>query len=388
MTTKRNHRLIALRSKAKREGWLHWVRSEADERAMLELGAYVDQRRIDHVVEFGHRYLRHTEGSTWAGLPFDLLSWQYEQLFGPLYGWVYDSEEWGRTIRRYRTAYVQLPKKNGKSPTAAYVGLYALCGDGEAGAKVFSVATSRDQASIVHSHATRMVDSSPELSDELKINRTTKAITHEATYSEYRVLSAAPRRNEGWNGHCCVADELHMWSGRALFDALRWMFASRPSPLFFMITTAGDDTNGVAYEQYEYGKSILNGRVIDHTYLPLIYEADPGDDVGAESTWQKANPSWGDTVKASEFRQAYNQALTSRAALDRFRQLRLNIWRTGQTGWLDVLEWDAGPDRRRKAVERAEQADEQANNSRGSAVGRGRTRRKAARQANPASGKA
>ncbi len=342
----RSHKLLAARSKAKRQGWLHWVRSEADERAMLD-GCWVDQRRIDHVVEFGKQYLRHTEGSAWAGQPFHLMEWQYEQLFGPLFGWVQDSQEWKRIVRRYRTAYVQLPKKNGKSPTAAYVGLYMLAADQEFGAKVFSVATSRDQASIVHSHATRMVDCSPELSDELKINRTTKAIVHEATYSEYRVLSAAPRRNEGWNGHCCVADELHMWSGRALFDALRWMFASRPSPLFFMITTAGDDTSSVAYEQYEYGKQVESGRVVDHTFLPVIYEAQPGDDISLEETWLKANPSMPETVKPSEFRQAYNQALSSRAALDRFRQLRLNVWRTGQIGWLDPLEWDAGPDRRR-----------------------------------------
>lgn len=344
----RSHRLLAARARAKRQGWLGWIRSEADERAVLD-GCWFDQSRADHVIEFGRRYLRHTEGSSWAGKPFELMDWQRENLFCPLFGWVHESQEWRQIVRRYRTAYVQLPKKNGKSPTAAYVGLYMLCGDGEFGAKVFSVATSRDQASIVHSHATRMVDCSPELSDELKVNRTTKAIAHEATYSEYRILSAAPRRNEGWNGHCCVADELHMWSGRALFDALRWMFASRPSPLFFMITTAGDDTSSVCYEQYEYSQQLLTGRLYDMTYLPVIYEAKSTDDVGAEKVWQAANPSFGETIKPSEMRQAYEQAKLSRAALDRFRQLRLNIWRTGQIGWIDPALWDAGVDRRRAA---------------------------------------
>ena len=343
----RIHRLAAVRAKAKRGGWLRWIRTEADERFALD-GGWFEQRRADHVAEFGRKYLVHTEGQAFAGKPFEFMRWQREQLFGPLYGWVHNSEEWRGVVRRYRQAYVQVPKKNGKSPTGAFVGLYSLCADNEFGANVFSVATSRDQASIVHGHAVRMVQSSDLLSAELKINMTTKAIKHEATFSTYAVLGSAPRRNEGWNGHACVADELHMWRGRELFDALRWMFASRPSPLFFQITTAGDDTASVCYDQYEYAKSVLSGATYDPHFLPVIYEAAPGDDPGDPATWRKANPSFGETVKESEMRSAYEQAKHSKPALERFCQLRLNQWRTGVQGWLDASQWDAGGERRKE----------------------------------------
>ena len=344
----RVHRLAAVRARAKREGWLPWIRCEADERFALE-GGWFDPVRANHVVDFGRNFLVHTEGSTWVGQPFELMTWQRERLFMPLFGWVHHSEEWRGVVRRFRQAYVQVPKKNGKSPTGAYVGLYMLCGDGEFGANVFSVATSRDQASIVHGHAVRMVQSSDVLSKALKINLTTKKISYPDTFSSYAVLGAAPRRNEGWNGHACVADELHMWRGRELFDALRWMFASRPSPLFFQITTSGDSTVSVCYDQYEYAKSVEAGRVYDPSFLPLIYEAQPGDDPGASETWKRANPSFGETVKESEMRTAYEQAKVSKPALERFCQLRLNMWRTGARGWLDATKWDAGSDRRRKA---------------------------------------
>lgn len=350
MTRPRSAKLIAAKAKARRQGWSKWIRSEADERAILD-GYYVDQRRADHVVEFGPRYLRHQRGD-FAGRPFELLPWQEDQLFRPLFGWVHDSNEYGRQVRRYRRAYVQVPKKNGKSPTGAYVALYMLVADGEPGAECYSAATDRAQAGIVWNTAATMADASPKLARVLKLNRTACNIAYRATNSFYRVLSGCPRRNEGWEAHCIIADELHKWYGRELYDALKWAFASRAEPMLFQITTAGDDTTSVCYEQRDYACDVAAGRVYDPQFFPLVFEPDPDDDPDDEATWRKVNPSLGSgrqyPLKLSAFRSDHREAKQNRGLYEAWKQLRLNLWRSSSTPWLDRLQWDAGSALRKK----------------------------------------
>lgn len=354
MSKPRAARLIAAKAKARREGWARWIRSEADERAVLE-GYYFDQERADHVCEFGPAYLKHYGDPEWWGKPFEPMEWQRDELFSPLFGWVHDSDEWGRTVRRYRRAYVEIPKKCGKSPTGSYIALYMLVGDGEniRGSKCYSVSTDKEQAGIAHQHAIDMVEASPKLSKLLRCNRTNKNISCPATNGFYRVLSSCPRRNEGWNAQLIVADELHQWYGRELWDALKWAFASRAEPLLFAITTAGNDTESVCYEQYEYAKDIIAGRRVDLEYFPLIYEAEPDDDPHDEETWRKANPSLGEVIKLSTFRSDKLEAEgTSLGAWHKWLQLRLNVWQTATEPWINANKWDAGVAERKKRKRR------------------------------------
>jgi phage terminase large subunit-like protein len=340
----RSGRLLAARAKAKRGGWLDWVRTEADERALLD-GCYFDRRRADHVVEFGRLYLRHTQGD-FAGKPFALLDWQEDQLFRPLFGWVYDSEEYGRTIRRFRRAYVRIPKKNGKSAIASYLALYMTLADGEPGAECYSASTDKNQASIVWLAAVEMAEQSPAIAKTIRVNRVIKNLAHHDTSSFYRVLSACPRRNEGWKAHLIVADELHKWYGRELFDALKWAFASRSQPMLFMITTSGDDPTSVCHEQDDYAQQVLRGDVKDQSFFPLLYGATPRDDVHDETTWFRANPSLGRTpdapLKLSSFRTDYEEAKQSHGLFESWKQLRLNVWRKSAAPWIDTHRWDAG----------------------------------------------
>ncbi|HRF01691.1 MAG TPA: terminase large subunit, partial [Pirellulaceae bacterium] len=247
-------------ARAKREGWAHWIRSEADEEAVRR-GMRFDQRLVDRVVAFGARLLRHCEGPS-AGLPFTLMDWQHDQLFGPLFGWQRWSEHYQRWVRRYDRVYVEVAKKNGKSPTGAYIGLYELVGDEEPGAKVFSAATDKDQASIVHGHAINMAESSPRLMDLLRINRTTKAISFPQNRGVYRVISSNPRGQEGLNANCIIADELHVWRGRELWDAIKYAFASRPEPIFFAITTAALQTAPNVFVNTAVNASVANSGYI------------------------------------------------------------------------------------------------------------------------------
>ena len=342
-----SNKLLAARATAKRGGWLDMVRSEADERAMLG-GCRFSQRRADHVCEFGPRYLELV--GEFKGQEFEPLAWQRDQLLRPLFGWVRFDDEWGKWVRRYNRAYVQIPKKNGKSPLGAYVALYLLVGDGRNtwGANVYSASTDKEQAGIVHKAAAEMVRASPRLREVLEC--TNDNIAHHDRDGFYRVLSSCPRRNEGWNANGIVADELHKWAGFELWDALKWAFASRSEPLLFAITTAGCDLESVCYGQYQYAKDVLSGDVVDAGFFPLVYEAAHDDDPSDEATWRKANPSLGDVIKLSKFREDHDEAKAlGGTSWRKFLQLRLNLWQQGAAPWLDRSKWDAGTRRRAAA---------------------------------------
>lgn len=335
-------RLGSLKRKAKREGWLKYILSAADEAAMLN-GCTFDIARAEHVEEFFAAFLRHSQGSDFAGKPFTLLDWQRDKLFYPLFGWIKTNER-GNQVRRYRKAYVEIPKKNGKSTIASGVGLYMLCADGEPGAEIYSAATDRTQANIVHREAVNMIEQSPQLSKVLDINRSTWNIQYKALKSFYRALASKPQNNEGFKAHCIIADELHAWTGqkgRDLYDALRWAFASRTQPLFFQITTAGQDLLSVCGEQHEYAKQIIEGKAFDDAFFGFIAAADPNDDPFNPDTWKKANPSLGQTMTLESFAGDALEASKTPSGTARHKRYRLNIWTTGDDAWLPMPAWEA-----------------------------------------------
>lgn len=340
-------KLPALKAAARREGWAEWIQSERDERAVLA-GMRFDLDRVERARQFGRRFLRLWE-DPFKGLPFEWMDWQYHDLFGPLFGWVRWSADYNRWVRRYKHVYCEVAKKNGKSPTGAYIGLYMLVGDQEGGASVFSAATTKGQAGVVHNHAIKMVRASPRLMDLLEIHKSTATISHEASNSVYRALPGVAGVNEGLNASCIINDELHVWKGRDLWDALKYAFASRAEPILMSITTAGTDTESVCYEQHSYSKAVIAGDIEDLTFLPLIYAADEGDDESKESTWRKANPSLGHSITVAAVRDEYNAAKASPAALAGWRRYRLNRWLSSETVWLPPNAWnkcgqDYGPE--------------------------------------------
>jgi phage terminase large subunit-like protein len=311
-----------------------WIKSEADEIAVHQ-GCYFDQHAADHVEEFFRRFLRHSKGR-WGGKPFELIDWQRDDLIFPIFGWKLPD---GR--RRIRKVYCEVPKKQGKSTICSGVGLYMLVGDGEPGAEVYSAATDQNQAGIVHGEAINMVDASPELSALIDINRSTKTITFPHTKSVYKALSSDAHSKEGLNASCIIADELHVWRGRVFWDALKYAFAAREQPLLFMITTAGDDTLSVCYEQRTYAKQVASGEVQDLRFHSYIAAAEADDDWTDEKTWFKANPSLGQTQSLDDFRADFEEALKTPTTQSSFKRYRLNIWATGSNPWLSYHQWQA-----------------------------------------------
>lgn len=315
-----------------------WIRTASDELAARN-GCRFSERHAEHVAEFFRRFLRHSKGQ-WAGEPFELLDWQRDDVIYPLFGWLRPD---GR--RRFRRAYIEIPKKNGKSTLAAGIGLYMLVGDAEAGAQVFSAAADREQASIVHREAINMVDASPALSAKLEINRSTHNIHYPEQRAFYRALSSTPAGKEGFDGNCCIIDELHIWRGRELWDALRYMGRARRQSLVFVITTAGNDMQSVCREQHDYAEKILDGTFEDDRYFAYIRAVSKEEidrhGVDDRRLWRQANPSMGITIDEDEFGRDVAEAKNTPTALASFLRYSFNIWSTGTSRWLNLARWRA-----------------------------------------------
>lgn len=311
---------------------LAWCRNDAD-RAAVQAGCRFDERLAAHAAGFFPRFLQHSKGQ-WAGQAFELLQWQRDLLIYPIFGWIRKDG-----TRRFRRAFVEVAKKNGKSTLASGIGLYLLVADGEPGAEVYSAASDRDQASIVHGEAIRMAEASAALSACLKINRSNRNILYEHTNSWYRALSNEPGGKEGLNIHACIIDELHVWHGRELWDTLRYGYRSRRQPLQFVITTAGDDDQSICYAELERARAIIRGDVRDHAYFGLVYEAQPEDDWLDESVWEKANPSLGSTFTVESLREDAEAAKGKAGDEAVFKRYSLNIWQRATNPWLSMDDW-------------------------------------------------
>ena len=292
-----------------------------------------DKSRADYAVSF-IECLCHTKG-TWAGKPFTLIDWQ-EQIIRDIFGIIKPNG-----YRQFNTAYIEIPKKMGKSELAAAVALLLTCGDGEERAEVYGCAADRQQASIVFEVAADMVRMCPALNRRVKILTATKRIVYLPTNSFYQVLSAEAYSKHGFNIHGVVFDELHTQPNRKLFDVMtKGSGDARMQPLYFLITTAGTDTKSICYETHQKAKDIIEDRKIDPTFYPVIYGADENDDWTDPKVWKKANPSLGITVGIDKVRAACESAKQNPAEENSFRQLRLNQWVKQAVRWMPMEKWD------------------------------------------------
>jgi len=244
--------------------------------------------------------------------------------------------------RQFNTAYIEIPKKNGKSELAAAVALLLTCGDGEQRAKVYSCASDKNQAKIVFEVAVAMVRKSPALTKRVKITESTKTLVYMPTESTYQVLSADVANKHGFNTHGVIFDELHTQPNRKLFDVMtKGSGDARMQPLYFLITTAGDNTNSICYEVHQKALDILSGRKTDPTFYPVIFGAAETDDWTDPKVWKKANPSLGITIGLDKVKAACESAKQNPAEENSFRQLRLNQWVKQAVRWMPMAKWDA-----------------------------------------------
>ena len=293
-----------------------------------------DKAAADYAVGF-IECLCHTKG-TWAGKPFELIDWQ-ERIIRDIFGILKPNG-----YRQFNTAYIEIGKKNGKSELAAAVALLLCCGDGEERAEVYGCAADRQQASIVFEVAADMVRMCPALGKRVKILASQKRMVYLPTNSFYQVLSAEAYSKHGFNIHGVVFDELHTQPNRKLFDVMtKGSGDARMQPLYFLITTAGTDTQSICYETHQKAKDILEGRKIDQTFYPVIYGAKEDEDWTDPEVWKRSNPSLGITVGIDKVQAACDSARQNPAEENSFRQLRLNQWVKQSVRWMPMDKWDA-----------------------------------------------
>lgn len=289
--------------------------------------SHYDKKKADRAVTFIEN-LCHTKGK-WAGTPFWLLPWQ-EQLIRDIFGIVKPNGN-----RQFRTAFVEICKKVGKSELAAAVALYLLYADNEPSAEVYGAAADRQQASIVFDVAKQMVEMSPALMKRSKLMGATKRIVNYSNAGYYQVLSAEVGGKHGFSVSGLVFDEIHTQPNRQLYDVLtKGSSDARQNPLHFIITTAGNDRHSIAYELHTKAVDILEGRRVDPTFYPVVYGLKDDEDWEDEANWYKVNPSLGYTVDIERLRDAYREAKQNPADEITFKWLRCNMWVSSTVAWI------------------------------------------------------
>jgi phage terminase large subunit-like protein len=282
--------------------------------------------------------LPHIKGPK-SGKKIELEPWQIF-ILTTIFGWIKPDG-----YRRFRRAYIEVPRGNGKSAISSGLGLYMLCMDGEGGAEVYSFATTRDQAKIVFGDAQNMARKTPKMSSTLGITVNAHNISVLDSMSKFEALSAEGSTLDGLNSHFAVVDELHAHKSRTVFDVVETSMGKRPQSLLWVITTAGSNRAGICYEVRSFVQKVLLKQVEDESQFGIIYGLDEDDDWTTEEALIKANPNWGVSVMPEAILPLQAKAMSMPSAANNFRTKHLNEWVNADVAWMDMRAWDACEDR-------------------------------------------
>lgn len=296
-----------------------------------ERGLFFDERAAKIAIAF-FQVLRHWKGE-WAGRPVALEPWQQFMIWS-LFGWKRENG-----ARRFRQAYVEVPRKNGKTTVAAGIGLLMMLVDNEPGAEIYTAATKRDQARIAHKDAAEMVRQSPELRQMVTRFKDNLHVVESA--SKFEPLGRDADSTDGLNIHGAICDEVHAWKSRDLWDKIETATGARRQPLVLGITTAGYDRQSLCFNLHDYTEKVVSGVIEDDSFFGLIYTIDEGDDWTDEAVWFKANPNLGVSKKLHDMRTLAARAKEMPTALNAFLRLHLNVWTQASERWIHPDKWRA-----------------------------------------------
>lgn len=307
-------------------------------------GIWFDQEAADYAFSFFEGVLRLSEGQ-FEGKAFELHPSQ-AFIVGSLFGW---KRADGR--RRFRRAYIEQGKGNGKSPMAGGIGLYGMTAAGEAGAQIYAAAAKREQAGILFADAVKMVKQSPALEKRLEFSGGPGRefnIAHHASGSFFRPVSRdTGKTGSGPRPYFVLADEVHELPDRKIIEMLERGFKFRREPLLFMITNSGSDRSSVAWEEHEHAVKVAAGNydavndptflgeIIDDTTFSYVCALDEGDDpLSDPNCWVKANPLLGVTITEEYLRETVAQARDIPGKLNGILRLHFCVWTDAETAWM------------------------------------------------------
>jgi phage terminase large subunit-like protein len=290
-----------------------------------------NEQFAQHAINFIEE-LEHTTGEH-AGRKFLLEGWQSFIVWN-LFGFLNPDGS-----RRFARAYVEVPRKNGKSTFSSAVMLYGLIADDEPGAQIYSAATKLDQAMMVFGESVRMCQNTDWLKDAVTVNNSVnnRRIIHEQNL--YKPLEWNPNKQDGLNTHMAVIDEYHAHPNDELYNVIFNSMGARRQPLLFTITTAGFNRESACYRHRAYCQNVLNGTIQDDALFSVIYTLDDGDDWMDEKVWAKANPNWGISVYPRKLQQALTEAKEYTSKEVEFKTKLLNVWTDTEQTWIADNIW-------------------------------------------------
>lgn len=300
-----------------------------------------DESIVERIFKFAS-LMKHWQGPC-AGEEFKPEPWQMF-IFGSVFGWVHKDTGY----RRFSTAYVEVPRKNGKTFMSATIAAYGMIGDSEQGAEVYSVANKREQAARVWNDVEKCVKHSDMLRKYIRTRwiGSVKTLVCDKFDSFFKPLASDYSKNDSLNPHIVIFDELHELKDRRLFDVIVEAFGARTQALLFIITTSGFNVDGVCYEQNRKVASILgNDDYKDDTFFGFISTVDDPEKWEDEEEWKKANPNLGVSKPIEKIRQRYNSAMNTISEKNAFMNKQLNIWTRAKEAWVKMEEYDKCPDK-------------------------------------------
>lgn len=301
-----------------------------DKRECIDKGFYLDVTAGEKPVHFVQK-LKHTK-DRWAGLPLLLEPWQMFILFN-LYGWKKSNGK-----RRFRTAYVEVARKNGKTALAAGVALYGLYAEQISRAEVYSVATTKDQAKLCFNDAKAIVGITA-LKQRLNVYR--DSITYDALGSYFKAVSSDYGVHDGYSPSTVIVDEYHAHKDNGMVDVMQSGQAAREEPVNFIITTAGFNKNYPCYAFRKNAKNVINGVTDDESLFAIIFEMDEGDEWTDPRNWAKANPNLGVSVDVDYLSQQVKDAQNRPEAVTNVKTKNLNMWVDAENIWIVDEKWMA-----------------------------------------------
>lgn len=300
-------------------------------------GAYFDvaaaRRALDAIQSF-----KHTKGR-WGNARLNLAPWQVVWVIAPIFGWLAYDVELGRAVRVVRSAWIEVPRKNGKSTLSSGIGLVLLLADREIGAEVYAAAGSLPQAERVFDDAKRMALTSRAVRGRVEVLQ--GLIRVPRTGGVFRALSKIAETAHGLNVSGAIIDEVHVHKRRDLIDAIETGTGARDQPLCIFITTADEGTEGSIYdEKHTYTRRCADDVVSDPGHYGVIWAAEEKDDPFSEETWRKANPGLGVSPSLAYMRREANKARSTPSYFPTFCRLSLNRRMRASSRWLPLTLWD------------------------------------------------
>ena len=293
---------------------------------------YFDEKAADRVVYFLENHIKHIKGEL-GGQPFKLEPFQ-KTIVRDLFGWKYRDSK----LRRFRTAYICLPRKNGKSTLISAIALYMLLADNEPSAECYIAAGDRQQAGIIFDVASSMVRADNQLNKNLKVFK--NSIIHEKSNSAFKAISSEASSKFGYNASFICMDEFFVQKDSSLWDALTTSVGSRRQPLTIAITTAGYNRESICYKTEEYGRKVAEQIIDDSSFYYVKYACDLETDWTSDKALQIANPGLeSGIVKLDYLKREQEKAIKLPSYENTFRMLHLNQWMSSASKWLSDQQW-------------------------------------------------